>query len=924
MSSPVLATKLFPPARRRALIARPRLTELLDGALEAGGRLTLVSAPAGFGKTTVLSDWLDHLGRREAQIRVGWLSLDEGDNDLGRLMAHLLALFNRIGLGVDPSVVESMDTAAPTPALTAVINEITRTGELAPDETWVVVLDDYHVLEAPNVNDAIAFLLDHCPDRLHLVIATRSDPRLPLARMRSGSRLTELRAADLRFTAPEASAFLNQVMGLSLTPADVAALEERTEGWIAGLQLAALSLRGIEERDDVAGFIDAFTGSNRFVIDYLADEVLARQPDRVRRFLLDTALLDRLTGPLCDAVTGRSDGARMLEELERGNLFVVPLDANREAYRYHHLFADVLRARLRAEDPERMPRLHRVASDWYAERGLLADAVGHALAGRDFDRAAYLMEQALPETRRTRQDGLLLTWVRSLPEQTVRSRPVLGILSAWSFLMSGDLDAVEARLDDAEAALAAAARHPVTAAAWADTEDLRTAPANIAVYRASLAQARGDVAGTVHHARDALQLAGPGDHFLRGAGAGFLGLAQWAAGEVVEARSTFAAAVQSLYAAGNQVDALDSTVSLADLWLVSGQPSRARRLCEQAMQKAGGDQFARAAAALHVALAELDTEMDDLTSAEAHLDAARTMSERMSITGNRYRWFVATARVHAARGEHGIAESLLDKAAFLYRSGFYPEVRPIHATKARLQVGAGDLTAAAGWAEDHGISVDDAADYLHEYEQLTLARLLVARRRVEPPGSQSRDGCSEVALDGVVRLLDRLEAAASAAGREGSVLEIRVLQALTHHARGDLPAALVAVSRALGEGPEPDGHVRLYLDEGAPMIDLLTHAATTGDEVVRWRAGRLLARASRMEHVGPSRTAAATSVSEALSQRELEVLRLLDSELTGPEIARHLFVTVNTLRTHTKRIFTKLGVRTRAAAVARARERGLL
>jgi LuxR family maltose regulon positive regulatory protein len=387
VSTPVLATKLFPPARRSQLVARPILTERLDTTLDAGHRLTLVSAPAGFGKTTLLSDWLTDLDQRQPDTRVGWLSLDDGDNDLTRFMAHLVAALQSAELEVDAAVLESLSTAPAADALTALVNDVARAGEQESGRQWIVVLDDYHAIEASEVHEAVTFLLDYLPDHLHLIMVTRSDPPLPLARLRSRGQLSEVRAADLRFTPSEARDFLNQVMGLELTTADVDALEDRTEGWIAGLQLAALSLRGITEREEIADFIQAFTGSNRFVIDYLADEVLSRQPPQVRDFLLRTAILDRLHGPLCDAITGGTDGTRTLEDLERGNLFVVPLDTERSWYRYHRLFVDVLHARLLAEHPEQVPDLHDRASVWYAARGLVADAVRHALAAEDFERA---------------------------------------------------------------------------------------------------------------------------------------------------------------------------------------------------------------------------------------------------------------------------------------------------------------------------------------------------------------------------------------------------------------------------------------------------------------------------------------------------------------------------------------------------------
>ena len=571
-----------------------------------------------------------------------------------------------------------------------------------------------------------------------------------------------------------------------------------------------------------------------------------------------------------------------------------------------------------------MTNLHRRASLWYASHDLVADAVRHALAAEDFNRAAYLVEEALPELRRTRQDSLLLAWTRSLPASVVRRSPVLSILSGWSLIMSGDLDAAELRLDDAEAALAAGAHDQDLAAAWADTDDLRTAPATIPVYRASLAQARGDVAGTMRHARRALHLAGPEDHFVRGAGGGFLGLASWAAGDVQEALSVFSEAVRNLHAAGNLVDELDSTVVLADMWVAAGRPSRARQLYEQAVRAAtgGGRPYPRATADLHVGLAELDRELDNLASADAHLETARTLGERASITENRHRWFVAMAQVRAAAGDYDTAAHLFGQAESLYRRGFYPDIRPITAMMTRLRIAAGDLASAAGWAQDRGVSVDDDADYLREYEHLTLARLLLA----QPYAGQHTDHAGSAStVTEVLGLLDRLHDAAVDTGRHGSLLEIRVLQALAHHSHGDLPQAVAALGVALAEAPEPNSYVRLYLDEGAPMLALLRDAASEPaarsehGAAVQEHARRLLERAKT-----PAAADEPQPLLDPLSQRELEVLRLLDSDLTGPQIARELYVSLNTLRTHTKRIFTKLDVKTRVAAVRRAHERGLL
>lgn len=895
MAGALIATKMSVPGVGKALVARPRLRELLAEALRA--RLTLVSGPAGFGKTTLIAGWLDDVRRPESAV--AWVSLDASDDDPERFWRYVVTALERALPGLLPDAVELTEAPAVSSdrVVAALVNELASTTV----DVWLV-LDDYHTVRSRQVHEGMALLLDSVSPSTHVVIITRADPDLALARWRVRRELLEIRVADLRFTLAETELFLNDVSGLNLSRSDIEALGQRTEGWVAALQLAALSL---QDRDEPSAFISHFAGNDKYVVDYLVDEVLAHQDSEVREFLLRTSVLDRLTGSLCDALTGREDGRTMLERLERANLFLFPLDDQRKWYRYHHLFGDVLRARLHQERVESASVLHGNASRWFEKNGDVEDSVRHALDAHDHKRATYLIELALPTVRRERQDALLMRWLGALPDEAITGSPVLGVFYAWMLMVSGDLETVEARLDAAQRALEIASSE--TWSNWAQTDELRALPATIAVYRASLAQARGQMDTAAVHAQHALDLTSPEDHLGRGAATGFLGLAYWAKGDVATAVRTFGAAVDSLRAAGNLADALGSTVVLSDMWLASGRPREARRLMSDALtsSEAQGVSFAQTSALLHVGLSEIDLEVGDLTMARWHLDTAMSLDDHLSATANHFRWFLAMGRLAGAVGDWASAGALLDRAQSLYRPGFFVDVRPIPAVKARVLITAEQLHDAEGWAAGREWSTQRADNYLAEYECLTYVRLLLA---------QHRRGADPAGLHTAARLLEQLQISAHSDGRWGSLLEILVLTALVLDAQGDRSTALERLSEAFTTAPEPGAYTRLFLAEGDPMQALLSYAQRDG--AADGHPARVLAL-----HERPTTNHMLT---EPLSERETQVLRLLDSDLTGPEIARALFVSHNTFRTHTRHIFAKLQVTSRRAAVLRADELRLL
>ena len=908
-----LATKLYVPRPRPGFVQRPRLVEALGEGLAR--RLILVCAPAGSGKTTMLADWA-----RSGNRPVAWLSLDAADNDPVRFWRHVVAALDRARSGIGERI--GLLLGPPTPAsfeglVTALINELAAQ---RGDGEVLLVLDDYHRIDAQPVHGSLGYLLEHLPPGLHLVLASRADPPLPLARLRAGGQLTELRAADLRFTAAEAAELLRESAGADLPAAAVAALAARTEGWVAGLQLAALSLEG---QADPAGFAAAFSGSHRYVLDYLAEEVLDRQPEELRAFLLETSVLERLSGGLCDAVTGRTDSQVMLERVEQAGLFLVPLDEVRGWWRYHHLFADLLRARLQQQRPGRVLALHRAAAAWCEDRGLADDAVRHALAAGDAAWSMRLVERHADAFLLRSEGATLQRWLAALPAGSAGSRPRLLLAQARLALLGHRVEAAGVALDAAERALGSVpgmAGEPFEPSVGRAASHLANVPAAIALGRTLLAVLHGDAERAIIFGRRTLANLGEGEWVLTSHAKGYLGVAEWLRGRLAEAERALSSSIAQGRAAGQPIMTAWGYKDLGQVQRAQGRLDTAAGTYRQALEDAAatGRTALPAAGIAYVGLAEVAYQRNELDTALQHVSDGIGACRQMNFTQPLATGLATLAWIRQARGDAAGAREAMEEAG---QAGPGPGVagllNPVPAQRARLLLAQGQVAAAARWAQQRGLGPDDGPGYPREPEYLVLARVLLARN---DPGA-------------ALALLQRLHAAAVSQGRAGSVIEIGALRALALAAAGQENAAVGALAGALTLAC-PQGYVRVFADEGPPMAALL------GALVAAQRAEQAAARAVPLgclarvlgafgekpaaPGAGRGAAAAVPGLAEQLTARELEVLTLLAEGAPNPRIAGQLVVSLDTVKKHVSHLLGKLGAANRTQAVTRARQLGLI
>jgi len=911
----LIRTKLRLPFTRPSLVHRPRLQARIREGL--CGPLTLITAPAGFGKTTLVASCIASCG-----LPIAWLSLDKDDNQAERFLNYLVAALQEADHTVGSEAAQLLaasQQAPPEAILTSLINDLdTAGGEIA------LVLDDYQFINSQAVHDEVAFLLEHCPKTFHLVIATRSDPSLPLSRLRARGQTVELRAAELRFTEPEAAQFLNGVMGLGLDAGSVAALEERTEGWIAGLQMAALSVR---DREDVLGFVEGFSGTNRYILDYLLEEVLANQSPEIQRFLLYTSILERLTAPLCDAVLANDEGSKregddgstrseslfagqsasILEYLERANLFLVPLDDERIWYRYHQLFADLLRAQLqRSLGAQGVAQLHVRASEWHGQNGSILEAIHHASIASDDARVERFIEQHYMEmVSRGEMSGMRL-WKGKLSKELVYRRPWLCIYEAYSHAWFGELDEADLLLEEAEKHIRSEISAP----------DAHSMLGHLAYVKSRVTAMRGDIQRAIEFCLAAREYVPASNLALQWDTRVTLGYEYFLSGDYANASQILNEAIRSGTTTGAIIHTVVASCFMARLAAVQGLLNESYDIYQTAVQlipEASGHLDAKAL--IEVGMADVLCEWNDLEAALAHISKGLALLPFWGKADDSALAYVTLARIHLAQANKSDALEAVEKAIQIVQTrGVFSEARnAVETAQVKLWLAQADLQAANRWAasQEERLSSDDLFRFENELTHITQARVLIAQNRPNK----------------AIALLSHLEETARSAGRMGRVIEILLLEALAMREPGDSEHAILALTKCLTLA-EPEGYVRVFLDEGRPMQMLLAQwLAHASAGSLRDYAIRLLSHFEAEPHAAtalPGKASPAGDLVEPLSQRELEVLHLMALGRTNQEIARQLIVAPGTVKAHTASIYRKLDVANRTEAVARARQLGIL
>ncbi len=901
MTDPLIRTKLRPPFTRPELVLRPRLQRQIRQGLR--GPLTLIAAPAGFGKTTLIASSV-----ADCECLIAWLSLDKDDNREGRFLTYVIAALQAVESGIGNEAA-SFIAASPHVHAEAVVTSLANdldafSGEIA------LVLDDYHVISSQAVHAAVALLLEYCPAIFHLVIVSRSDPPLPLGRLRARGQMVELRAADLSFTESEAAQFLNDVMGLQLDVSSIAMLEARTEGWIAGLQMAALSMRN---RDDIRGFIEDFSGTNRHILDYLLEEVLSREPEEVQAFLLQTAILNRLAGPLCDAVTGAADSQEMLESLERRNLFVVPLDDERTWYRYHHLFADLLHARLYRLGPDVVRRLQSRAAEWCAHNGQIVEAVDYALAAQDFERAAGLLELYWADATGQGEIDAVWNWLSALPKDAIRNSAPLSVTYCWLLWLQGKTGAIEPHLVDAERAVHNAIAPGADDEAWAGLH------AELAALRSIVARYNNDFSAAITLAEQALHLIpnkAPSQASAQLRGLIYMALASACdgAGDLEKAAGAYVEAIRCNRIGANAAGVTGTAYRLVGSLRLLGRLQAADAVCREALAyiQAQGMSRLPATGILHVAMSEVLVERNELEAAEAHLLLGIDLGKGSGRLDAAKNAAYALSRLRQAQQDTGGALSAIQEAEAALGAQPYPLAKAeLLSFKTRILIRQGRLNEATQCAEEAVRLVGEDRGQTGQIAALAFSRALAARS----------------SPDKAVGHLTSALVHAERDGRWGVAIELLILRALALAARGDTRKALVDLEHAFTLA-ETEGFIRFFLDEGPPMQMLIAQwLAHAGANPLRDFAGRLVA---QFRAEPPLMTAAQDNTSlgnelvEPLSQRELEVLHIMALGKTNEEIAGQLVIARGTVKAHTASIYRKLDVANRTEAVARARQLGIL